>query len=672
MSYQAFSREHQFRRRDGEVTPLAEVSLPGFRVGTLFAKCEYLNPSGSHKFRVYSAMIADLERNGVLKRGSTLIDFSSGNGGIALAHIAKECGYRAAVVVPSTISREKIEAIRSKNGEVIELPASAPYGYIGPDDLLRARLMAARIADQQNYIFLDQANNPINVQACAVIGSEIAEQFGDRGPDYLVCGIGTGGAITGIASVLKSRYSGLRVIGVEPAEANLVAAKLAHGSSKHGSHRLSGLGSGEVSAALDLRLVDECIDVAEHEWLDAINLLHQAGYDVGKSSAAAIAVARKLFKEGREGTYLSVFFDSLSRYESEFEIHAEKGISGYREMRLGDRQPKTICFKEVAPARKVSQTVHQTNHEITPRRGSGLEPDQNGTRELITNVYEFQTFVEEQDAASTDSLDLLLSIPELSFNNGQLGASALDFLTGAVSTTKFAVGATTESRVASSSDRSEQTGAHVVLRKLYSSVESAIQAVRKGVPIIVLDEREEEGDFILACEVATPTAVNTMLHLARGVLCVAMERDRFLELEIGTASEFSSGYNETPFGEPVDYLVGTTTGVSAYDRCRTIRALGQRGAKANEFRRNGHIRTLEAHPGGLLERRGHTEAAVELSGLAGFSRAGALMEILAEDGLMARESFLLALAAQISCPIVRVAQIVKYLNEVRGKMVCLA
>ena len=171
-----------------------------------------------------------------------------------------------------------------------------------------------------------------------------------------------------------------------------------------------------------------------------------------------------------------------------------------------------------------------------------------------------------------------------------------------------------------------------------SKIEDAIADFREGKFVIVVDDedRENEGDLIVAAEKITPEQVNFMLKNARGVLCAPITISRCRELNLPHQVEDNTSMLGTPFTVTVDKLEGCTTGVSADDRCATIRALADPKSTPETFGRPGHINPLYAQDAGVLRRSGHTEAAVDLARLAGLQPAAALMEIMSEDGTMAR------------------------------------
>ena len=170
------------------------------------------------------------------------------------------------------------------------------------------------------------------------------------------------------------------------------------------------------------------------------------------------------------------------------------------------------------------------------------------------------------------------------------------------------------------------------------SIEEAIADFKAGKFVIVVDDedRENEGDLIIAAEKITPEKVNFMLKHARGVLCVPMPISRCKELELDVQVADNTSMLGTPFTVTVDMLEGCSTGVSAHDRAATIRHLADPNAKPSDFGRPGHINPLYAQEKGVLRRAGHTEAAVDLARLAGLQPVGALMEVMNEDGTMAR------------------------------------
>jgi 3,4-dihydroxy 2-butanone 4-phosphate synthase/GTP cyclohydrolase II len=173
-----------------------------------------------------------------------------------------------------------------------------------------------------------------------------------------------------------------------------------------------------------------------------------------------------------------------------------------------------------------------------------------------------------------------------------------------------------------------------MVQEEFNTIEDAIEDFRQGKILIVVDDedRENEGDFVLAAEKTTPEAINFFVKEGRGVVCAPITATRAKELNLDLMVDANTSLHETPFTVSIDYLHGTTTGVSVTDRSTTVRALVDPKALVNDFARPGHIFPLRAMEGGVLRRAGHTEAVVDLCQLAGLYPAGVLCEILAEDG----------------------------------------
>lgn len=196
----------------------------------------------------------------------------------------------------------------------------------------------------------------------------------------------------------------------------------------------------------------------------------------------------------------------------------------------------------------------------------------------------------------------------------------------------------------------------------FNTIEEAIEDIRNGRLIIVVDDedRENEGDFVGAAEKMTPELINFMAMYGRGLICAPITRQRAAELELNLMVQNNTALHETPFTVSVDYNIGTTTGISAYDRYATVRALVDPQAKPNDFGRPGHIFPLRAAEGGVLRRAGHTEAAVDLAHLAGLNPVGVLVEILNEDGSMARVPELMVIARQFGMKVVTIKDLIAY------------
>ncbi len=195
------------------------------------------------------------------------------------------------------------------------------------------------------------------------------------------------------------------------------------------------------------------------------------------------------------------------------------------------------------------------------------------------------------------------------------------------------------------------------------SIESAIEAIRNGQMVIVVDDedRENEGDFITAARNATPEIINFMATHGRGLICAPLVEDRCDELQLDLMVNSNSSNYETPFTISVDLIGhGCTTGISASDRAKTILALVNKDTRPEELGKPGHIFPLRAKKEGVLRRTGHTEAAIDLARLAGFEPAGVLVEILKEDGECARLNDLLIIAKKFDMRIISIKDLVEY------------
>ncbi len=196
----------------------------------------------------------------------------------------------------------------------------------------------------------------------------------------------------------------------------------------------------------------------------------------------------------------------------------------------------------------------------------------------------------------------------------------------------------------------------------FTPIEKAIAEFAKGQMLIVVDDedRENEGDLILSCEHATTEAVAFMVKHTSGMLCVALPSERLDALELPLMVERNSDSMKTAYTVTVDYRHSTTTGISAADRSATIRALGDPHVCASDFNRPGHVFPLRAAVGGVLERRGHTEATVDLTRLAGLRAGGVLAEIIKDDGSMARRKDLEVFARTHGLPMITIADLVAF------------
>ncbi|MBX2925677.1 MAG: bifunctional 3,4-dihydroxy-2-butanone-4-phosphate synthase/GTP cyclohydrolase II [Chitinophagaceae bacterium] len=200
---------------------------------------------------------------------------------------------------------------------------------------------------------------------------------------------------------------------------------------------------------------------------------------------------------------------------------------------------------------------------------------------------------------------------------------------------------------------------------MFDTIESAIEDIKKGKLVIVVDDedRENEGDFITAAQNATPEVINFMTKYGRGLVCAPLTEERCTELHLDMMVSSNTSLHETPFTVSVDLLGhGCTTGVSAHDRSKTIMALINPQTKPEELGRPGHIFPLKAKAGGVLRRTGHTEATIDLARLAGFDPpyGGVLVEIMNDDGTMARLPELIEIAKKFDLKLISIRDLVEY------------
>ncbi len=207
-----------------------------------------------------------------------------------------------------------------------------------------------------------------------------------------------------------------------------------------------------------------------------------------------------------------------------------------------------------------------------------------------------------------------------------------------------------------------------------NSIEEALKDLASGKMIIVMDDedRENEGDLICSSELCTPDMVNFMATHGKGLICVAITKERAEELELNMMVRDGSALHDTKFTVSVDLVHGTSTGISSFDRAATIRALADSAAKPNDFARPGHIFPLIAVPGGVLRRSGHTEATVDMMKLAGLKPCGVLCEIINEDGTMARKPELELFAVKHNLKITTVKDLIAYKLKTDSLVNCVA
>ncbi len=292
-------------------TPLVRLRhLPGARSADVFVKCEQFNPGGSVKDRVALAMILRGEREGLLIPGkSVIVEPTSGNTGVGLALVSAVKRYRLILTMPDNMSLERRTLLKAYGAEVYLTPAA---------DVMRGALQKATALCSENPTFVmpQQFRNPANVEAHRrTTGPEIVAQLetaGNRIPDAFVAGVGTGGTITGVGHVLRTKFPKVRLVAVEPAKSAVLSGKPA------GAHRIDGIGAGFVPEILDRSILSEVRTIDERDAQDVkLELARREGLLVGISSGASVKIALDMAREiGPGGTVVTVLCDTGERYFS--------------------------------------------------------------------------------------------------------------------------------------------------------------------------------------------------------------------------------------------------------------------------------------------------------------------------------------------------------------------
>ena len=285
---------------------------PHVRINRLFGpkaevwmKLERANPGGSIKDRIGIAMIEDAEKRGVLKKGGTIIEPTSGNTGIGLAMAAAVKGYRLILVMPESMSVERRRILKAYGAEVDLTPREKGIrGSIERANELKAQNPGSWIPQQ----FENPANPEIHRRTTA---QEILRDFPD-GLDYLITGVGTGGHITGVGEVLKQKMPKLKVLAVEPAKSAVI------GGGEHSPHKLQGIGTGFIPAVLNRAMLDGTVAVTEEEaYAYAVRAAKEEAIFVGPSSGASLAAVAKTLPNVPEGSRILTFcYDTGERYLS--------------------------------------------------------------------------------------------------------------------------------------------------------------------------------------------------------------------------------------------------------------------------------------------------------------------------------------------------------------------
>lgn len=293
-------------------TPLVKLNRMGNpESADIYLKLEYFNPGSSVKDRIALAMIEAAEKAGDLKEGSTIIEPTSGNTGIGLAMIAAAKGYKAVLVMPDTMSLERRNLLRAYGADLVLTP--------GAEGMKGAISKAEELSEKNGWFMPQQFNNEANPEVHRLTtGPEIADAL-DR-VDAFISGIGTGGTITGVGSVLKERFPDVKIIAVEPTDSPVLSG------GKPGPHKIQGIGAGFIPKVLDTDIYDEIIQVSNDEAYDtARRAAREEGILGGVSSGAAIfAALQAAEKLGKGKIVVAILPSNGERYLSTPLYHFEE------------------------------------------------------------------------------------------------------------------------------------------------------------------------------------------------------------------------------------------------------------------------------------------------------------------------------------------------------------
>ena len=282
-------------------TPM--VNLYNIGRGNIYVKLEKYNPAGSIKDRAVYYMVENLEKNGILKKGDVLVEATSGNTGIALSMIGSLKGYKVIIVMPETMSVERRTLMKAYGAKFILTDGS--LGMKGSIEMMNKLL-----SENTNYISLKQFENEYNPLAhYETTGVEIYNQVKDI--DIFVCGVGTGGTISGVGKYLKEQNPNIKVVAVEP-EGSPVISK-----NKKGSHKIQGIGAGFIPKNYNKNVVDEVMTITDEESYKGVRIMAQKeGILVGISSGANIYAALKLCEMYPDKKIVTVAPDGIDKYMS--------------------------------------------------------------------------------------------------------------------------------------------------------------------------------------------------------------------------------------------------------------------------------------------------------------------------------------------------------------------
>ncbi|HOV24097.1 MAG TPA: cysteine synthase A [Candidatus Marinimicrobia bacterium] len=287
-------------------TPLVRINkLTEGTSAEILAKIEFFNPGASVKDRIALNMVEDAEQRGILKKGMTIIEPTSGNTGIGLAMVAAVKGYQVVFVMPETMSIERRKILKQFGAQIILTP--------GNQGMSGAVAEAERLAQQDGYFMPGQFQNPANPEIHRkTTAREIIADLGNRAPDYFVAGVGSGGTITGVGEVLKQVYPDIQIIAVEPTGSPVLSG------GKAGAHKIQGIGAGFVPEVLNRNIINEIIRVDdESAILTARRLATEEGILVGISAGANLFAALQIARRNRHDCLIIVVFpDTGERYLS--------------------------------------------------------------------------------------------------------------------------------------------------------------------------------------------------------------------------------------------------------------------------------------------------------------------------------------------------------------------
>lgn len=282
-------------------TPLVKLNqLTDENSADVYVKVEFMNPGSSVKDRIALAMIEKAEATGELTADMTIVEPTSGNTGIGLAMVAASKGYKAILVMPDTMSKERRNLLRAYGAELVLTP--------GADGMKGAIKKASELAEKDSYFMPQQFENPANPEIHAkTTGKELVEQANSAGfaIDAFISGIGTGGTISGAGKVLKENFENVKVVAVEPTDSAVLSGK------EPGPHKIQGIGAGFIPKTLDTDIYDEIIAIENEESMDtARELAKKEGILGGISSGAAVKAGLKVAKELGKGKNVVVVLPS--------------------------------------------------------------------------------------------------------------------------------------------------------------------------------------------------------------------------------------------------------------------------------------------------------------------------------------------------------------------------